>query len=204
MDDGDLLVVARRTDRAPAAMAMDFDRATVVHDPAKITGSYDIIMLEPAYDDGAWLAEAIRGAIPAMRPDGRIALLLDGAGDDPLPVDGLAWVGIEAVPGGPAAILRRGNDSALGDLLRTALLSARLAGEESWRRATAVCEQRAAVSLMRHEEALRGQIDALAAKVSDVEKNHRGAALWKTVAVRSRPGRALRPFIGRLRRRFSR
>lgn len=143
----DLLVLTDGRRHGRYALQLPFRDATVM-EPASdeipdISGKYDALVIDRSRLDLGWLADAVRAAVPALRPDSPVIVVLGSGGGRPAltppgPVPeagglgGLRWWGLGMVNGQPCAALRVADDpdqppTSVADLLVTADLAVRLA-----------------------------------------------------------------------------
>ncbi|MCP2327377.1 hypothetical protein HDA40_005884 [Hamadaea flava] len=207
-----LLILQERPQSVPAALRLPFGEAWLAGDVDSVgRRDFDMVVVEPAGDPGGWLARTLPGASGLLR-DGGCALVVPalpnsaGVADHrwlgSLPV-GVTWSGWSLVGGRPALHLLAAADRPYAErdssLVTSALTAAWLTagaafqqGERERRRELASVEARFAEARSRIESDLRDRVEVLTAELDDLRRRHRGAQLVRTVAGRSRAGRAIR------------
>jgi hypothetical protein len=214
-----LLVLTDGRCRGRSALALSFREAVLVdcdaeRDIGAIKGQFRTVAIELSTLDLDRVARLTDAVVPALRPGGRVVVLLDpdadiAAGPGDREFGGLAWEGLATLDGRLGAVLRAGATSTtpVAAMLATAMTAQRLASADAE-------GERARRMLVRHvdarrasEDALLRHLETLVAQLELERREHQGRALARTVLRRSAAGRALlrglrllRRLTGRLRR----
>ncbi|MFC0007404.1 hypothetical protein [Micromonospora siamensis] len=217
--DDELLVITDERRRGSDALALPFRAATVLElgpqiGTLPVTESFDTVVIDRGPLDLRWLDALVPALRPAVRPGGRLLVILDveGPTDAEEPVagrlTGLKWAGLGSLNGRPYAALElaEGSTEPAAQLL-TAAIAVRLgAAEGAARRDVEVATALAGAERDRRlsETALLGQLGTLADRVEKLNKELKsrpqapgGQQAVRAILVKSEGGRKM---LGVLRR----